>query len=108
MDPTSHSAVGEMLSQKNRLHRSWANREVCATGDNHRCNSCTSSRQMEFLGEICMHFQGGLESLNKPVVWAFPKVVVCLDCGSAQFAVPETELKLIQENLGDAGLEAVS
>jgi hypothetical protein len=52
---------------------------------------------MEFLGEICMHFSGGLESLDQPLVWVFPKVVVCLDCGWAQFAVPEAELKLIQE-----------
>ena len=54
---------------------------------------------MEFTGEICMHFPGGLESLDKPLVWAYPKVAVCLNCGLAQFTVPETELKLIQENL---------
>ena len=58
-----------------------------------------SNRQMEFLGEICLHFPGGLESLNKPQLLTFPKVVVCLDCGSAQFTVPETELKVIKENL---------
>ena len=54
---------------------------------------------MEFAGEICLHFPGGLESLNKPLVWAFPKVVVCLDCGAAQFSVPDAELQLIQDNL---------
>jgi len=54
---------------------------------------------MEFLGEICLHFPGGLPSLDKPLVWVYPKVVVCLDCGSAQFTVPETELKVIKENL---------
>jgi len=64
-----------------------------------RCQSCASIRQMEFLGEICLHFPGGLNSLDKPLVWMFPKVVLCLDCGSAHFAVPETELKLIQQNL---------
>jgi len=57
------------------------------------CRSCASSRQMEFRGEICLHFPGGLESLNKPLVWVFPKVVVCLDCGAAQFTVPDAELK---------------
>jgi hypothetical protein len=72
------------------------------------CKSCLSDRQLEFLGEICLHFRGGLEGLNKPVVWVFPKVAVCLDCGSAQFAVPDTELRSIQENLGDAGLEVAS
>lgn len=63
------------------------------------CKSCTSSRRMEFRGEICLHFPGGLESLDKPLVWAFPKVIVCLDCGLAQFTVPEAEVKLIEENL---------
>jgi hypothetical protein len=61
---------------------------------------------MEFLGEICLHFPGGLESLNKPLIWVFPKIVVCLDCGWAQFAVPEAELKLIQQNLGSGGKAA--
>jgi len=64
------------------------------------CKSCASGRQMEFLGEICLHFPGGLESLSKPIVWIYPKITVCLDCGVAQFAVPGTELKLIQQNLG--------
>ena len=54
---------------------------------------------MEFAGEICLHFPGGLESLDKPLVWAFPKVVVCLECGTAQFTVPDTELQLIQDNI---------
>jgi hypothetical protein len=62
------------------------------------CLSCSSLRKMEFSGEICLHFPGGLKSLDNPQVWAFPQVVVCLDCGSARFTVPEKELKLIQEN----------
>jgi hypothetical protein len=53
---------------------------------------------MEFRGEICLHFSGGLESLNKPLVWMFPQVVVCLDCGATQFTIPDEELKVIQEN----------
>jgi hypothetical protein len=63
------------------------------------CHSCGSSRVLDFGGEFCMHFPGGLESLDKPLVWVFLQVTVCLDCGLAQFAVPETELKLIQQNL---------
>jgi hypothetical protein len=53
---------------------------------------------MEFTGEICLHFPGGLQSLNKPLVWVFPQVPVCLNCGAARFTVPEKELKLINEN----------
>ena len=32
------------------------------------------------------------ESSQLPLVWVFPEVLVCLDCGVAVFAVPETEL----------------
>jgi len=63
------------------------------------CNSCASSRQVELRGEICLHFEGGLPTLEKPLVWVFPSVIVCLDCGMARFSVPKTELKLIHENL---------
>jgi len=34
-----------------------------------------------------------LKNIDKPVVWVFPEVVVCLDCGTAEFAVPEAELR---------------
>jgi hypothetical protein len=40
-----------------------------------------------------IHFPG-LKNIDKPVVWVFPEVVVCLDCGMTQFAVPEAELRL--------------
>ena len=72
------------------------------------CKSCGSSRQAEFNGEICLHFPGGVESLDKPLVWMFPKVVVCLDCGLAQFNFPEAKLKPFQENLASSGVKAAS
>jgi hypothetical protein len=50
-------------------------------------------------GEIGIHFPG-LKNIDKPVVWVFPELVVCLDCGTAEFAVPETELRLLAK--GDA------
>ena len=59
------------------------------------CPSCASARRMQFKGEICLHFQGGLKSLDKPLVWVFPQVSVCLDCGSAQFSVPDPELRTL-------------
>jgi hypothetical protein len=34
----------------------------------------------------------GLKNIDKPVVWAFPELIVCLDCGTAEFIVPEAEL----------------
>jgi hypothetical protein len=41
-----------------------------------------------------------LKDIDKPVVWVFPEVVVCLDCGTAEFAVPEEELRQLAK--GDA------
>jgi hypothetical protein len=32
-----------------------------------------------------------------PIVWAFPKLKVCLECGFAEFAIRETELRLLRE-----------
>jgi hypothetical protein len=37
----------------------------------------------------------GLNNLDKPGVFLFPKVLVCLDCGFSRFTTPETELALL-------------
>jgi hypothetical protein len=63
------------------------------------CKSCGSGNQSKFRGEIAVHFPGP-ENIDKPVVWVFPELVVCLKCGTAQFAVPEAELRLLAK--GDA------
>jgi len=34
----------------------------------------------------------GLRNIDKPTVWVFPELIVCLDCGTATFSVPEDEL----------------
>ena len=50
-----------------------------------------------------IHFPG-LENTDKPTVWVFPEVIVCLDCGTAEFAVPEAELQqLAKGNAAAAG-----
>jgi hypothetical protein len=46
-----------------------------------------------------IHFPG-LKNIDKPIVWVFPELVVCLDCGNAEFAVPEAELRQLAK--GDA------
>jgi hypothetical protein len=58
------------------------------------CKSCGSNWQKKFTGEIVIHFPG-LKNVNKPTVWVFPDVLVCLNCGSAEFAVPEAELRVL-------------
>lgn len=39
----------------------------------------------------------GLKGLDKPIVWVFPELLVCLDCGMAEFVVPEAELRVLAE-----------
>ena len=59
------------------------------------CKSCQSGNQRTFTGEIAIHFPG-LKDLNKPIVWVFPRMSVCLDCGLAEFVVPEKELEVLR------------
>jgi hypothetical protein len=63
------------------------------------CKGCHSEKESVFNGEVAIHFPG-LGGLDKPIVWVFPKLVVCLECGTAEFAVPEAELRQLAE--GDA------
>jgi hypothetical protein len=56
----------------------------------------------EFNEEAALHFPG-LKNLDKPVAWVFPKLVVCMDCGIAEFAVPEAELRLLAKGDAAAG-----
>jgi hypothetical protein len=51
---------------------------------------------------MVIHFPG-LKNINKPAMFVFPKLVVCLDCGTAEFAVPEAELRLLAKD--DAAAE---
>jgi hypothetical protein len=60
------------------------------------CKSCGSENQRNLVGEIAIHFLG-LEGLNKPVVWVFPELMVCLDCGFTEFAIPQNELRLLEQ-----------
>jgi hypothetical protein len=60
------------------------------------CKSCGKDNQSEFDSELCIHLPG-LQCLDQPAVFVFPKVVVCLDCGFTEFSIPEVEL----QRLGD-------
>jgi hypothetical protein len=60
------------------------------------CKGCHSDKQRVFNAETAIHFPG-LEGLNKSIVWVFPKLVVCLNCGFAEFAVPERELQVLEK-----------
>jgi hypothetical protein len=58
------------------------------------CPSCGSVNQSKFPAEMAIHFPGP-KNVNKPSVWVFPEVLVCLDCGLSEFTVPETELRVL-------------
>jgi hypothetical protein len=70
-----------------------------------KCKSCQSEHQSNFNGEIGIHFPG-LDGLEKPIVWVFPKLVVCLNCGLAEFAIPETELCVLRDEVGSSAAAA--
>ena len=64
-----------------------------------RCTTCGSDNQSKFIAEIALHFPE-LKGLEKPIVWVFPELLVCLNCGNTEFVVPETELRLLEKGGG--------
>jgi hypothetical protein len=58
------------------------------------CRSCNSEKLRPFNGEVAIHFPG-LKGLKRPIVWVFPNLVVCLNCGFAELTVPEQELRVL-------------
>jgi hypothetical protein len=65
------------------------------------CKLCGSVNQNKFTAEIAIHFPG-LKNIDKPVVWVFPEPVVCFDCGTAEFGVPEAELRQLAKGEANA------
>jgi len=57
------------------------------------CSECASEKQVGVPAEMMLHFTGP-KNLDKPGVWLFPMILLCLDCGSSRFSVPEKELAL--------------
>ena len=55
------------------------------------CRSCASERVAEFSTEMVIHLSG-MKNLGMPGVMVFPKVLVCMDCGSSEFTVPKPDL----------------
>ena len=66
------------------------------------CKSCGSVDRRKFSAEIGIHFPG-LNNMDKPVVWVFPEVVVCLDCGTAELVVPKEKLRQLAKGDAAAG-----
>jgi len=64
------------------------------------CKSCGLEKQREFTAEIAIHFSGP-SGLEKPIVWIFPKLIVCLNCGNAELTAPESELRVLAKRAAD-------
>ena len=62
------------------------------------CKRCSSKDLSIFNTEMNLHFSGR-QGLDMASVWAFPKVRVCLNCGLAEFDVPDRELRMLAEGL---------
>ena len=55
------------------------------------CLLCRSDNRAEFPAELNIHFPR-VKNLDKPSVWAFPKMLISLDCGFTQFTISKAEL----------------
>jgi hypothetical protein len=58
------------------------------------CRFCGSNNDAEYDAEINIHLP---RDRDRAAVLVFPRLVVCLDCGVAEFAIPEAELRLLGE-----------
>ena len=59
------------------------------------CRICESPNVRSLDAETNIHFPGW-RGLDQPSVFAFPRVMVCLECGHAEFKVADKELQLIR------------
>lgn len=66
------------------------------------CRSCAASTVVELDAEICIHFRG-LAGLGVDPILAFPKMTVCLYCGSIQSDLAAQELQLVREGAARLG-----
>jgi hypothetical protein len=51
---------------------------------------CGAANQ-RFIAEMGIR-RPGLKNIDKSTVWVFPELVICLDCGMAEFIIGENEL----------------
>jgi hypothetical protein len=56
------------------------------------CKACQSVHQGKFPAEINIHFPG-MANVDKPTVWVFPELMICLNCGFTEFRIPDEELR---------------
>ena len=62
------------------------------------CPSCASLNQAEFATEMMIH-SSGIAHIVNPGVLVFPRVSICLDCGTSRFTTPDAELRMLRERM---------
>lgn len=60
------------------------------------CNSCGSDKQRKFPAEIAIHFPG-MGGLEKPIVWAFPRLLVASIVGTRNFPSPKANYAYLRK-----------
>ena len=55
------------------------------------CARCGANNQAEFDCEVAIHVRETITSRHSPIC-IFPKVLVCKNCGLAEFTVPAEDL----------------
>jgi hypothetical protein len=62
------------------------------------CSTCASLNEKEFTAEMMIH-RPGFQHIADPGVLVFPKVLVCMDCGSSRFTTTEDELRSLGQRI---------
>jgi hypothetical protein len=62
------------------------------------CKSCRSIHQHAYPSEINIHPPHDSRNLDKPTVWAFPLLLVCIECGAGEFVLTEAELQELRHS----------
>src|SRR5690242_19073083 len=62
------------------------------------CKACSSQRQARIPSEFNVHYPG-LSHLDRLPVLLFPELLVCLDCGFTEFAIPRDVLDRLTQLL---------
>ena len=70
------------------------------------CRVCGSRLQKAFASEINIHPPRGLMYLTSPCLFAFPELLVCLDCGFTELVLEENERNTLRQNYADGRVEA--
>jgi predicted nucleic-acid-binding Zn-ribbon protein len=63
------------------------------------CKACGSNNLSKYTAEMNLHFPG-YAGLEKPTVWVFPEVVICIDCGFSEFSVAKPQLSELAKAAG--------